>query len=251
MNDFERFRDLRYRDYKIMAKDESLSKYQMIGFPDSYREGKEEYIFADIISKLGVDTDEKGLTFLDIGPGCTDLPHMLINFCNKHQNRLLVVDSEEMLNKLPNKDSLLKFPGYFPDDSSVLIDKFQNSIDYIICYSVLHVVFYQTCVYKFIDSAVSMLKPGGKLLIGDIPNLSKRRRFFSTDSGISFHQEFSKSNTLPVVNHYELEPSKIDDSIIFAILQRYRGFGFETYLLPQNRNLPMYNRREDVVICKT
>ena len=251
MNDFERFKNLRYKDYKIMAQDDSLSKYQMIGFPDSYREGKEEYIFADIIDKLGIDVEGKGLTFLDLGPGCTDLPYMLIDFCNEHQHRLLVADCEEMLMKLPDKENLLKFPGYFPEDSSLMINKFQNSIDYIICYSVLHSVFYQTCIYKFIDSAVSMLKPGGKLLIGDIPNLSKRRRFFSTESGIKFHQEFSMSNTLPVVNHYEHEPSKIDDSIIFAILQRYRSFGFETYLLPQNRNLPMYNRREDMVICKT
>lgn len=31
-------------------------------------------------------------------------------------------------------------------------------------------------------------------------------------------------------------------------MQRYRTAGYETYLLPQNKNLPMANRREDIII---
>ena len=31
-------------------------------------------------------------------------------------------------------------------------------------------------------------------------------------------------------------------------MQRYRAAGYETYLLPQNKNLPMANRREDIII---
>ena len=95
-----------------------------------------------------------------------------------------------------------------------------------------------------------MLKPGGKLLLGDIPNISKRKRFFSTKTGIKFHQEFTKTDTQPEVKHLLLEPAQMDDGVIMGILQRYRGFGFETYLLPQNEELPMGNRREDILICR-
>ena len=44
----------RFEDFKQLASDASLSKYEKIGFPDSYRAGKEEAIFTDIISKLQI-----------------------------------------------------------------------------------------------------------------------------------------------------------------------------------------------------
>ena len=48
----------------------------------------------------------------------------------------------------------------------------------------------------------------------------------------------------------KLDEDKIDDGVVFAILQRYRNAGFETYLLPQGKNLPMQTRREDILIVK-
>jgi hypothetical protein len=37
---------------------------------------------------------------------------------------------------------------------------------------------------------------------------------------------------------------------LIAIPQRYKNFGFETYLLPQDERLPLSNRREDILIIK-
>ena len=88
------------------------------------------------------------------------------------------------------------------------------------------------------------------MLIGDIPNISKRKRFFSSETGIAFHKNFMNTDEPPVVAHAKLESGEIDDGIIMGILQRYRGYGFDTYLLPQNSKLPMYNRREDILIHK-
>ena len=49
----EKFQNpFRFEDFKNLANDPSLSKYEKIGFPDSYRAGKEEAIFHDILSKL-------------------------------------------------------------------------------------------------------------------------------------------------------------------------------------------------------
>jgi len=248
--DFARFKSLTFDDFKLMSKDDTLSKYQKIGFPDNYREGKEKYIFRDIIQKLAMDNEKKGLTLLDIGPGCSDVPIMILDFCKKNQYHVLLADSEEMLEKLPDDANISKYPGYFPDDSLMLVNQYQNKVDYIICYSVLHVAFYHTCIFKFIDTALSLLRTGGKFLIGDIPNITKRKRFFSTEQGIEFHQNFTRSKSLPEISYFTPEPTQIDDGVIFGILQRYRSFGFETYLLPQSDNLPMGNRREDILICK-
>ena len=249
---FDQFQNpFKFEDFIPLVNDRGLSKYQKIGFPDDYREGKEAFIFEDIVRKIDFDFESKGKIFLDIGPGCSELPLMIQELCGKTETQLLLVDSKEMLDQLPDKEFVIKYEGFFPDAVPDLINSHQNKIDYIVAYSNLHSIFYDRCIYKFIDAALSMLKPGGKMLIGDIPNGTKRKRFFSSDTGIEFHKEFMKTNQDPVVTHYELEPGLIDDAVIISILQRYRHFGFETYLLPQNARLPMYNRREDILICKT
>lgn len=247
--DYDRFKSLSYEDFKALAKDDSLSVYQKIGFPDSYRKEKEKAIFNDIITKLGME-GEKGKVILDIGCGCSDLAHYIIDYAKQNESRLLLTDSEEMLSHLSDDSFIEKFTGYFPEQTEELVNKYSSQVDYIIIYSVFHYVFYNTCSFKFLDVAVSMLKPGGKLLLADLPNISKRKRFFSTETGVAFHRAFTNTDTVPEVQHLVLEPAQIDDGVVFSILHRYRNFGMETYLLPQNENLPMWNRREDILIQK-
>jgi hypothetical protein len=252
-SDFERFKNLSFEDFKNLAKDDSLSKYQKIGFPDSYRKEKEQAIYHDIIQKLGIPQTADGIgqeILLDIGPGCSELPFLLLDHCRLANLKALLVDSQEMLDHLPSEPFIEKYTGYFPDDVPALVNQYQNKISYIVGYSIFHYVFYNTCIFKFLDVAVSLLKPGGKLLIGDIPNISKRKRFFSTETGISFHKAFTQTDTLPEVNVLQPEPTHIDDGVLMGIVQRYRGFGFEAYILPQPSSLPMYNRREDLLIHK-
>jgi hypothetical protein len=250
-SDFERFKNLTFEDFKKLAKEDALSMYQKIGFPDDYRKGKEGAIFLDIVQKLNIEQplDKEGI-LLDIGPGCSELPFMILDLCQKINLEALLVDSQEMLDHLPSNSYIQKYPGYFPNDVPDLINRYQNRVSYIVAYSIFHYVFYNTCIFKFIDVAVSLLKPGGKLLIGDIPNISKRKRFFSTETGVAFHQAFIGENTAPEVKHMQLEPAQIDDGVLMSIIQRYRGFGFEAYILPQPQNLPMHNRREDLMIHK-
>ena len=51
----DKFRNrYRFEDFKPLAEDPALSKYEKIGFPDSYRAGKEGAIFEDIISKIKI-----------------------------------------------------------------------------------------------------------------------------------------------------------------------------------------------------
>jgi hypothetical protein len=88
------------------------------------------------------------------------------------------------------------------------------------------------------------------MLIGDIPNVSKRKRFFSSQSGVSFHREFMKTSADPIVEYNRIEEDQIDDAVVFALLQRARLAGFDAYVLPQDPALPMANRREDVLIIR-
>ena len=239
--------ELSYSAFRELAKNKSLSKYERIGFPDSYRDGFEYYIFEDICAKL-TNINGKNKNILDIGPGCSDLPKLLINLSKNNGHKLVFCDSHEMLS-FYNDDFLLKVPGMFPDVYED-IHRVQKEYDAIICYSVFHYIFHDTNMWKFIDCCFSLLKPGGQFLLGDIPNISKRKRFFASKSGIDFHKEFTKSDSDPIVNFNKIEEGKIDDSILLSIVMRAQYFGFNAYILPQKNNLPMSNRRDDILILR-
>ena len=186
---------------------------------------------------------------VDIGPGCSELPELLINYCEDHNHSLVLIDSEEMLRHLPDKPGVLKVPAMYPNCPQV-IGELKEGVDAILCYSVLQYVLLDVAFFRFLDSSLSLLAPGGQFLIGDIPNISKRKRFFSSKAGILFHQEFMGTVEPPVVTFNDIEHDQIDDSIIYMIINRARLQGFDAYILPQHPDLPMSNRREDVLIVR-
>ena len=246
--DYRRFEGLTFEDFKRLAVDPSLSRYEKIGCPNDYREGHEEAIFEDIVSKLE-SLSKSGKTIVDLGCGCSGLAFMIIQQCEETGNNLLMVDSDEMLSMLPDKPFIKKYPCRFPDCPE-LLDEYSERVDGILVYSVLQHVFLDGNIFDFIDRACELLADSGELLLGDIPNISKRKRFFSSDAGIQFHREFTGTGETPRVEHLVNEPGKIDDGVVFGIMQRYRAFGFDTYLLPQDPRIPFANRREDLLISK-
>jgi hypothetical protein len=242
------FSKLAFEDFRRMATDPSLSKYERIGFPDSYRKGFEDAIFADIRAKLPILQDEKRRV-LDIGPGCSDLPRMLIELCRQRGHRLTLVDNTEMLQLLPDAPFIEKVEALFPA-CPALIERLREQVDAILCYSALHYIVLDAGFFRFVDLSLSLLAPGGQFLIGDIPNISKRKRFFSSEAGARFHHEFMKTTEDPKVIFQQIEHDQIDDAVIFAVVQRARAAGFDAYLVPQHASLPMANRREDILITR-
>jgi hypothetical protein len=242
----ERFEKLTFDDFRQMATDASLSRYEKIGFPDSYREGKEAFIFQEIVQKLPLLTGQDKRV-LDVGPGCSEIPSMLIKLCRENRHTLIAIDSEEMLSHLPDEPFIKKVSGSFPACADSLVDQ-QGKIDVILAYSVLHYVFADGNVWEFLDRSLELLAINGEMLIGDIPNVSKRKRFFSSPTGIKFHQEFTESSEIPQVDFYGVEHHRIDDSVVMSLMMRARSAGFDAYVVPQGRKLPMANRREDIFI---
>ncbi len=248
MSNHNPFANLGFEDFKRLAQDESLSKFERIGFPDSYRKGQEENIFSDIRSKLSL-LEAQDMTVLDIGPGCSELPVMLIELCRAHRHQLHLIDSAEMLGLLPEAPFIQKTAALYPNCPET-IEGLRGKVDAILCYSVLHYILVDTAFFRFLDVSLSLLAPGGQMLIGDIPNISKRKRFFACETGVRFHQDFMKTTERPQVEYNKIEHDQIDDAVVFALLQRARAQGFDAYVLPQAANLPMANRREDILITR-
>ena len=42
----------------------------------------------------------------------------------------------------------------------------------------------------------------------------------------------------------------MDDAVILSIIMRAQAAGFNAYLMPQAQELPMSNRRDDILIVK-
>jgi SAM-dependent methyltransferase len=248
MPDPKDFSDLNYEAFRRLATDPTLSRYERIGFPDSYRHGFEEAIFEDIRRKLPV-LDGSSAKVLDIGPGVSELPHLLIQHCENHGHNLRLVDSPEMLAQLPEKPFITKIPGSFPQCEGSLGDC-RGAMDAVVSYSVLHYAYVDTNLFGFMDSALSLLAPGGRLLLGDIPNISMRKRFFKSERGIQFHKDFMNTDQAPTVEFNRVEIGKIDDAVVLGMLARARAAGFDAYLLPQAPGLPMANRREDMLFIR-
>jgi len=245
----QRFDALTYAGFRELATADGLSRHERVGFPDSYREGQEAAIYCDIRAKL-TNLARRGQTVFDIGCGCSDLPLLLADTCDRQGHTLIYCDSSEMLTHLPDGPAIRKTAGCFPRDSAALIEEFAGRVDAILVYSVLQYVFVDLPTFDFLDACLALLAPGGQLLIGDIPNASKRRRFFASASGIRHHQSFTGTDEVPAVPFNRLDRGKIDDTVVMAILGRARASGFDAYVVPQAPDLPMANRREDVLITR-
>jgi cyclopropane fatty-acyl-phospholipid synthase-like methyltransferase len=247
--DPNRFADLTFEEFRKLATDPALSAYEKIGFPNEYRAGFEPAIYADIAAKLPPIEGRREQVVLDIGPGCSDLPTMIRERCEQYGHTLLLVDSAEMLAYHPDADHIRKFSGRFPECPQ-LLEEFAGRVDAIVAYSVLHYVFPDGSVHGFLDQAMGLLAHNGWMLIGDIPNVSKRRRFFSSPAGREFHRAFTGAHEDPEVTWNTIERGTIDDSVVLGLVARARAAGFDAHVVPQAEALPMSNRREDLLIYR-
>jgi len=239
---------LSFEDFKKLAKDDSLESFEKVGFGVVHRAEKEKFIFHDIKNKV---LDKGNIEIIvDIGCGCSKPVLDLIDFCKIERERvkeLVLVDNKEMLDNIKDENFIKKYAVKFPDDK--LIKKYKGKVDVVIIYSVLHHVYFHQNFIEFLDNAVALLKESGRLLIGDIPNNSKKKRFLSSTFGREFHKNFSGEYPKEI-KCIDFKEKELQDDLIFMILQRYRLMGYETYLLPQNKNLPLCYTREDILIRK-
>lgn len=208
-------------------------------------------IVKDISTKLELNKKDN---LLDIGCATGLITSKLL----KCVNSVCAVDNENMIERfkelhLDEAKRITFIPGNFLNvDLEVEFDK-------ILCYSVIHYLRNKDEVYAFINRTVSLLKPGGMALFGDLPNVSHKDRFLNTDFGKIFSKTYKEEtkclNFSDAVRFDEIFSNSsscfanFDDNFLIEIISRYRSRGFSTYILPQNgeRNTFGYTR-EDILI---
>jgi hypothetical protein len=189
-----------FSDFQARARDDALSPYEKVGFPDEYRAGKAPLIVSDIVSKL----KGRDRSVLDIGPGCSDLPVTFMRYCETRGHTIVLVDSIEMLDQLPNPPLGRKIAGAFPDCFDQ-IEAIGRKFDAILVYSVVQYVFTEGNLWQFVDCLSSLLADGGQILLDDVPNSSRRKRFISSASGQQYHKRHFPGELPPSAEFNQLE----------------------------------------------
>ena len=127
----------------------------------------------------------------------------------------------------------------------------EGQFDRILVYSVIQYVLDARSAIAFLDACLASLRPGGRLLLGDLPNRDAKARFLSSPAGQSFNASWNDRKALSspedeiIVSCFEsltIDPiACFDDEFLLRLLRDTRQKGFESYLLPQPAVLPFGN----------
>lgn len=246
----EAFAQLNYESFRVLARRQELSEHERVGFPDSFRAGRVEAILADIVSKL-LPQSQPGEIYLDIGPGCSSLAVRLVEEALQRGLEVHLVDSPEMLEQLSEWPQVRRHAGKFPEEVPELLERLQGRVHFLLAYSVGHYAFAEGKLTNFVAFALSLLSPGGRFLLGDLPNESKRRRFFDSPRGREFQARFIQEHGLaPATAPDRGALERLDDRVLSGLVATARQQGFDAYWLPQPPELPMANRREDLLFVR-
>jgi hypothetical protein len=133
--------------------------------------------------------------------------------------------------------------------------KFKGAFNKILIYGVLQTLGDQDTVLQFISRAIDLLMPGGRLLLGDISNISKKHRFQMSGLGKRFQQSWNGSNfseNNKNISHLPVDERVVtfDDNLVLNVIGYIRKKGLDAYILPQPVDLPFGYTREDILAIK-
>lgn len=212
----------------------------------SFQRDSERLIPEDVAEKLRLEPSDR---LLEIGCGTGNILRPLA----ARVGEAVGIDHGaclEVFSPVPENVELV--PGRWPQVS--LAGDFSK----VLAYSVLHYLTGAEQAFEFIDRCVAVVRPGGRILLGDLPNADAGARFAATDFG----QRFLAAWTERVATERSPEDRArdelfagtpkleryIDDAFVAAVFARYRALGHEVYVLPQPPDLAFSHTREDVLI---
>lgn len=212
-----------------------------------FQQESERKILFDLLVKLDLKvTDE--LLEIGCGPGNLILP--LSYFCS----RATGIDNEASITRLKNRSSqdgaVVCFSGNFLE-----MNLSATYFDKILIYGVLHCMSNKEEVLNFVERALSILKAGGRMLLGDLPNISKKKRFINSKTGqcvATNYAELLEGQTGRNISTDVRFPDSglviFDDAFILDLMAFIRGKGFEAFLVPEPLDLPFGGSREDILV---
>lgn len=213
----------------------------------NFQRAGEALILDDVAAKLGLNVDDD---LLEVGCGAGNLLIPLsfrVNSCVGIDHAGCIAD----LRRRFNDPRMSAIEGNFLD---VPVD---GRFSAILVYSVVHVLSNLDEVNRLIDKALALLRPGGRLLVGDVPNEDRMQRFLATPRGQEVTAEYRRLRALGATQAAGFEAVadasvvKFHDEDLTAIAARLRHGGYDAFVLPQSEALPFGYTREDLLVRAT
>lgn len=213
----------------------------------SFQQTAMKLVVGDIVQKLNLAPED---TLMDIGCNCGDLTIPLSFVCEK----VMGIDGVDTIERLKKRTT--EIPNIETMAGDFMELEITEKYDCILIYSVLMYIESYEQKLDFVLKAAKCLKSGGRLLVGDVVNSSRKKRFSSTRTGEKVNKEYrenmKKLTEADKEAHEESEDMKnlwiLDDFYLMKLLLDVRNAGYESYLLPQKHELPFGYTRDDILI---
>lgn len=232
-----------FDNYSQLARLQDADNTEVAG-RYSFQSSAERRIIKDVTEKLALNSDDS-LLEIGCGPGNILLP------LSYQVARSAGIDNHAALERLAARCGkpmhIETYPGDFlsMELPSPLFSK-------VLIYSVLQYVDSVASAIQFLQRALSLLRPGGRLMLGDLPNQDKKHRFMVSQAGAIASQEW-RTLVEDVGSHPLSDLPQddrllvVNDDLLLTLLQCGRKEGYESYLLPQPTDLPFGHTREDLI----
>lgn len=232
-----------FENYERVAAAEDVDDTEVAG-RYRFQADAERRIVDDVAAKLQLEADDS-LLEIGCGPGNLLLP------LGARVRESFGIDNAAALERLRRRaqpgSRITTIPGDF---LSVALPprRFRK----VLVYSVMQCLDDATAAAAFLDRALSLVEPGGRLLVGDLANQDKKRRYAGSAAGqagsAAWRSQVERAGPHPL----DLQPRDehmlhIDDALMLGWLATGRERGFESYLLEQSPDLPFGNTREDLL----
>ena len=211
-----------------------------------FQEDAERRIVPDVMRKLAPKPDD---ILLDIGFG-TGTILVPFSFVVREAYGIDNANMVTNLAKTCSRPNITLLSGEFPN-----VRLPRDDFTLIVAYSVLHVLPSREAVHEFVRAAADRLAPGGRMLLGDIPNTDLKDRFQASAAGREFEAQWRKqmetlSDDEVIRAPHSADPVSFDDRMSMDLMLDLRGAGLDAYLLRQEPDLPFGNTREDIIATK-
>lgn len=214
----------------------------------SFQDVAERRILADILPKLKLESHHR---VLDIGCGSGALL-IPLSYMAGEVVGMDHADTVASIGRRFQSDRVTLLAGGFPDVMP------EGRFDRVIAYSVAVCLPDFEMVKSFALAAANLLNPGGRMLLGDMPNRDRQARYRDSDRGRAAEREWAEQKEkLGGDSAYQAAAQRLavaeqgggfSDESLAELLVMFRSAGFESYLVPQSPDLPFGHTREDIIV---